>query len=76
MLHKILFWHDLRHCYDLKHCYDNLIEKVLMKIAWSLPRRLALWCAIRVMAHATTGKYSKQVVPELLAMEALKRWDQ
>lgn len=27
------------------------------------------------MAHATTGKYENQVVPELLAADALKRWN-
>jgi len=54
---------------------DKLIEKVLMAIAWSMPRKLAMWCAIRVIAHATTGKYSNQVVPDLSAMDALDRWD-
>lgn len=35
---------------------------------------MAYWCAIRVIAHATQGKHSDQVVPELGAMEAIKRW--
>jgi hypothetical protein len=45
------------------------------RVVWRLPRRLAYWCAIRVIAHATTGEYSNQVVPELTAMDALKRWE-
>ena len=51
------------------------MEKMLIWFVWRLPRRLAYWCAIRVISHATTGPYSDQVVPELYAMEALKRWD-
>jgi len=27
------------------------------------------------MAHATTGEYGSTVVPELTAMDALKRWE-
>ena len=44
-------------------------------LAWKLPRSLVYWCAIRVVAHATTGRWSSQIVLELLAMEALDRWD-
>ena len=49
-------------------------ERLLIKLSWALPRKLAYWCAVRVMANATTGKFSSQVVPELTAMEALERW--
>lgn len=49
-------------------------EKLLMIIAWWLPRRLVYWCAIRLGVHATQGKYGHQIVPELSFMEALKRW--
>lgn len=50
-------------------------EKLLLKLVWKLPRRLVMWCCIRVLAHATTGQFGNQVVPELNAMEALRRWD-
>lgn len=50
-------------------------DRLAMKVAWALPHRLAMWAAIRVMAHATTGSYSNQIVPELTAMDALERWD-
>lgn len=50
-------------------------EKILMWIAWHMPRSVAYWCAVRVNANATTGKYETQVVPELTAMDALKRWE-
>lgn len=49
-------------------------EKAIMSIAWSMPKTIVYWCAIRLMAHATVGKYGNQVVPELKAMDALERW--
>jgi len=39
-----------------------------------LPARVVYWAAIRMFAHATTGKYSEQIVPDLTAMQALDRW--
>jgi hypothetical protein len=53
---------------------ERMIEKLTMKAAWMLPKRLAYWCAIRVIAHATQGEYGHQIVPDLTAMDALKRW--
>lgn len=44
------------------------------RLAFKMPRGLAYWCAIRVGAYATTGRYGNQVVPELLFMDALQRW--
>lgn len=49
-------------------------EKIAIWIAWRLPRRLVMWCAIRLMANATQGQYDTQIVPELKAMDALQRW--
>lgn len=43
-------------------------------VAWRVPKWLAYWCAIRVIANGTTGPHANQVVPELTAMEALERW--
>lgn len=50
-------------------------EKILIQLAWLLPRSLVYWCAIRLMSNATMGAYSGQVVPELRALDALKRWN-
>lgn len=50
------------------------IEKLQMWIAWHCPSWLVKWCAVRMFAHATTGEYSNQVVPDLTATEALQRW--
>lgn len=49
-------------------------EKIVQFIAWHLPRSVVYWCSIRLLAYATQGEYSDQVVPELYAMDALKRW--
>lgn len=49
-------------------------EKISRAIAWILPRDLVYWCAVRVGAHATTGKYGSQEVPRLRLIEALERW--
>ena len=54
---------------------ERFKERLAMKLAWALPRRLGMWCAIRVGAHATTGAHSTQVVPELNFMDAIKRWE-
>ena len=59
----------------LKYEINKRLEKMLIWFVYRLPRPVAYWCSIRVMVHATTGKYSDQVVPELLAMDALKRWN-
>jgi len=50
-------------------------EKIWMWIAFRLPKPLVMWASIRMIAHATQGEYSSQVVPELTAMDALKRWE-
>lgn len=44
-------------------------------IAWRLPRRLVYWAAIRVMVHATTGRWSNQIVPDIEPAEILTRWE-
>jgi len=51
-------------------------EKLVMWMAWRLPRKVAYWAAIRVMANATQGRWSHQLVPDLLAMDALARWEE
>lgn len=50
-------------------------ERLLLAIVWRLPRRLVMWCYIRVGVHATTGQYGNTVVPDLTMVEALERWD-
>ena len=50
------------------------MDKIYMWIAWKLPRRLVYWAQIRVTCYATQEKYSSQIVPDLTAMDASRRW--
>jgi hypothetical protein len=54
---------------------NKVRERLVMALVWRLPRWLIYWSAIRLMAHATTGRYGSQVVPDLTVMDALERWD-
>lgn len=45
-------------------------------IAFHLPKWIVTYATIRLIAYATTGKYRNTIIPELTAMEALKRWDE
>lgn len=51
-----------------------LAEKLQQAIAWRMPRWLVYWCAIRLGAHATAGKYGDTNVPELKFVDAICRW--
>uniref|UniRef100_A0A6H1ZBT0 Uncharacterized protein n=1 Tax=viral metagenome TaxID=1070528 RepID=A0A6H1ZBT0_9ZZZZ len=46
------------------------------QIAGWLPKRLVYFCALRLMIHATSGKYGNTEVPALTGMDALARWTQ
>ena len=50
-------------------------EQFLTWFVWHLPKVVIKWAAIRLIAHATTGKYETTIVPDLTAMDALRRWD-
>ena len=54
--------------------YRVMKENLILALVWVLPRSLIKWCAIRLLAHATTGEYSDTNVPELSVMDALNRW--
>jgi hypothetical protein len=51
-------------------------ERFWTWLAWKLPRPLVYWAAIRLLAHATTGRYGSTIALELTAMDALRRWDE
>lgn len=50
-------------------------DKLKMWFAWHMPKWLAYWCTVRLGVHATTGRFSDQVVPDLTYMDTLKRWE-
>lgn len=39
---------------NFKYWCTGMNEKIVMKLAWLVPRRIAFWCFIRVYAHATS----------------------
>lgn len=49
-------------------------DKAAEVIADHLPEPVVYWASIRLIAFASTGRYSSQVVPELFAVDALRRW--
>jgi hypothetical protein len=49
-------------------------EKIVMAIAWKLPKRLVMWCGYRIGANATQGQFGNTVVPDLKFMDAMARW--
>ena len=53
---------------------DVIKCKFYTNISRIIPRKIVYYCAINLMAYATTGKYSGTVVPELSGMDAVKRF--
>jgi len=61
---------------ETRYLWEKWRDRAYMSIAWRLPRAWVYWCAIRLAAHGTAGRYGGTVVPELTALEALKRWQE
>jgi hypothetical protein len=55
--------------------FQTFPEKIAIKIAWMLPRKVALWAYIRVMAHASCGIHGMDNVDDLTFGEVCKRWE-
>jgi len=66
---KIFWWPVWKHRMDVHG------TRLVMWFVWLLPRWLVYWCSVRLMSEATTGQWGHQVVPELTALDALKRWE-
>jgi hypothetical protein len=60
---------------DRRYLIHRRQEKLLLWFVWRLPRTLVMWCAVRVHAHATTGRYGNTNPGDLTIMEAMKRWE-
>lgn len=56
---------------------EEMLNRFCRWLSYRLPRRVAYFCAVRVFAFATSGKFDDGtlVVPDLPAMTALMRWD-
>lgn len=59
----------------LKYQISKCVEKFWFWLAYKLPKPLVYFASIKLIAHATTGKFSNTEVPKLTAMEALNRWE-
>ncbi|MHA2265047.1 MAG: hypothetical protein ACXAEN_21860 [Candidatus Thorarchaeota archaeon] len=49
-------------------------DKFVRWLVRKLPDSIIYYAAIRLGVHATTGKYSAQVVPDLTLLDAIQRW--
>jgi hypothetical protein len=54
--------------------YGRVREWAEMRVAWMLPRRIALWAMVRVAAHATTGKWGNESPDSIGFKEMHDRW--
>lgn len=66
-------WNRLKLELDLLRA--QLPDKAAMYVAWALPRRVALWAYIRVMAHATQGPHGSDHVEDITYRMAYDRWE-
>jgi len=53
----------------------SFTDRFWLWLSFKMPQRLIYWCSIRLMSRATVGEYGDTIVSELLAMDALKRWE-
>ena len=53
---------------------ERIKEKIVLLVANNIPRSIAYWSSIRLLAEATS-KISDRPVPQILMIDALKQWD-
>lgn len=59
---------------ELKYRMFKTYDGFRRFIAWHLPKGIVMWCYMRVVAHATGGKYSNDNVTNVLALTAIDRF--
>jgi hypothetical protein len=55
---------------------QRMFDKFCFWVARKLPDNIVYWCAIRVIAYATSGIWYKTDACELRAMTSLTRWEE
>lgn len=65
-------WLGDRAC-ALRSGHQRRQEHFWLWLGHRLPRPLAYWCCIDCLARATSGPYAATIVPELTAIELLRR---
>ncbi len=58
-----------------RYYITKMSNKFWTLLVWRLPKPLIRWATVRAIVHATSGEYSNTVVPDVTAMDTLKRWD-
>jgi hypothetical protein len=54
---------------------NRFLEKLTIWFVWNvLPEYVVYWAMMRVAAHATTGKWDHQIVPDLTWAQMADRW--
>lgn len=61
---------------EVKYQATKKVEKLQRKIVWALPSWLIKWAVVRATLHASNGKWSKDLVNEIPAVEVLSRWEE
>lgn len=59
---------------EFKYQVRRRAEKMVIWLAHHLPKQLKMRVYFDILAHATTGKYGKTIVPEITAMDAIDRY--
>lgn len=59
---------------ELKYQISRKAEHLEIRLAQKLPKRLKMRVYFDILAHSTTGKYGKTIVPDLTAMDAIDRY--
>jgi hypothetical protein len=59
---------------ELKYNLSRRKENLVIWIAHRLPKKLKMRVYFDILAHATTGKYGKTIVPNITAMDAIDRY--
>lgn len=53
---------------------ERLKERIAIKIAYALPRRLAYWAYIRVHSEATVTTHQDKTPDQVTVFDAMKSW--
>jgi len=60
---------------DRRYLVNRQLDKLKWWLADKLPNTIKMRVFMLIVGRATTGKYSNTIVPDLTAMEAIKRWE-
>lgn len=61
---------------DRRYLIYRRLDSLKWWIAGKVPNGIKMRVFMLMIGRATTGEYDNTVVPELTAMEAIKRWEQ